>query len=135
MINLIIGKPLLRTRFEKMISETDRGGRRRIFVSTGAFIRDHLLIVGKDYPFRMYQLLKEKKEKRGAYVGSYQSFRNHIFWLRKLGLIEFVREEPSSNPHFQPRRYYRIVEGKEDAEGWINPRKKLYPQSWKEHHR
>lgn len=118
-----------------MKEKLQRGGRPRAILSTGMF-REHLLNVGEDYPFRMYQLLKEKKKAAGIEekgIGSYQNFRNYLYWLRKLGLIELAREEPSENPHFQPRRCYRIVEGMEDAEGWVNPRKHLYPESWKKH--
>jgi len=65
-------------------------------------------------------------------TGTYQNFRNYIWWLRKLGLIEFSREKPSKIPGLQPRRYYKLSsKGKEKPDLFCNPRRDLYPKSWK----
>lgn len=106
--------------------------RPRIMVSTGMFIRDHLLDVVEDYPFNMWRLFRKSKGK----AGSYQNFRNYIYWLLKLNLIKFVREEPSRTPHLQPRRLYTYVaENVEKTELWRNPTRALYPENWMKHHR
>ena len=107
-------------------------------INTGLFIREHLLECGTDYPFRMYRLLKERKKEAGLKVGKYQNFRNYVYWLSQLGLIEFVREEPSKKrAHMTPfnRRYYRLTaKGKREKEAWRNPRKYLYRESWGKGH-
>lgn len=103
-------------------------------VSTGLFIRDHLLDVGEDYSQAIYRKLKKEKTKRGVKVGSYSSFRQYMWWLAQLKLIEFARSESSQNPILQDRRYYRIVPGAEDSPAWQNPRRYLYPKSWEKHH-
>ena len=109
-----------------------RGRYPRSIVSTGMWIRDHLLEVGEDYPFHMWKLLRERKGGRG---GTYQNFRNYIHWLVKLNLIRFTREEPSLNPMFKPRRYYACVPENIDRwELWRNPSRALYPKTWEKHH-
>lgn len=120
--------------FRKGVVEVARRGLPAFIVSTGLWIRDHLVEVGEDYPLAMYKLFKFQKKQRGVSCGSYQNFRQYIWWLRKLGLIEFVRSEPSANPVLESRRYYRVVAGTEDNLAWRNPRRTLYPESWKKHH-
>lgn len=106
--------------------------------NTGIWIRTRLMKCGEDYPHHMYRLLKEKKKKAGFKVGNYQNFRNYVYWLSHLGLIEFVREEPSSSPVLlSNRRYYRLTaKGRslQSLEAWRNPRKYLYRESWKKSH-
>jgi len=105
--------------------------RPRIMVSTGMWIRDYLLGTVEDYPYHMWKVFKQTKRR----PGSYQNFRNYIYWLLKLNLIKFVREEPSRTPHFEPRRYYTYVPANvEKVELWRNPIRALYPKSWEKHH-
>ena len=106
------------------------------FHNTGLFIHRHLLEVGEDYPFNMYRLLKQRKTAMGQKAGKYQNLRNYMYWLRRLGLIEYVRSEPSSNPHLKhPRRYYRLTrKGRERRELFNNPRRHLYRESWEKTH-
>lgn len=105
--------------------------RPRIMVSTGMWIRDYLLDVVEDYSYHMWTLFKETKRR----PGSYKNFRNYIYLLQKLNLIKFVREEPSSAPHFQPRRVYTYVPANvEKVELWRNPTRVLYPKNWMKHH-
>jgi len=124
--------------FRKGVVEVPRRGLPAFIISTGVWIRDHLLEVGEDYPAGMYRKFKRAKEEKGVSCGSYQSFRQYIWWLEKLGFIKFVRREPSKNPILEDRRYYRVVKGREDDPGWRNPRRYLYPKSWaerKKHHK
>jgi len=106
-------------------------------INTGLFIRERLLEC-EDYPFHMYRLLKEAKRRLGLKAGSYQNFRNYIFWLSRLGLIEFVREEPAEKKKpITPlnRRYYRLTEkGRRRPDLFINPRRLLYSASYKKSH-
>jgi len=104
--------------------------RPRRMVSTGTWIRDRLLQNVEDYIFNMWREFKKSKKN----PGSYQNFRNFIWWLLQLGLIKFVREEPSSISGFKPRRIYTYVPEKIDDEAWKNPRKALYPISWEKGH-
>lgn len=95
----------------------------RHVISTGMFIRDHLLEVVEDYIYHMWRLFKEAKRN----AGSYQNFRNYIFWLVRLELIRFTREEPPKKVQLKPRRYYTYVpENIDEVELWRDPRGHLY---------
>ena len=115
-----------------------RGRYPRFLISTGMWIRAHLLEVEEDYPLHMWSLLRDVKRAHGIRekgIGSYQNFRNYIYWLRRLDLIRFVREEPSLNPVFKPRRYYTYVpENLDKLDLWANPRRALYPETWEKYH-
>jgi len=115
----------------KGVIEVPRGFGPRKMVSTGMWIRDHLLQNVEDYIFNMWRQFKKFKKN----PGSYQNFRNYIYWLLQLELIKFVREEPSAVPDFQPRRIYTYVpENVDKEELWTNPRRALYPDSWEKGH-
>lgn len=105
-------------------------------VSTGGFIRSYLEEHGEATITQLYRALREEKRRLEVKVGGYANLRNYIYWLSRLGLVELSREEPSGNPHLkQPRRYYRLTKrGRElpaYAAEWANPRRRLYPSSWK----
>lgn len=107
----------------------------RFLISTGMWIREHLLAVEEDYPFHMWTLLRKMKVAADVEAGTYQNFRNYIFWLTKLNLIRFTREEPSANPFLKPRRYYTYVpENIDKIDLWRNPRRHLYPETWEKYH-
>lgn len=94
-------------------------------ITTGIFIRDFLIEHKEGYPMEIWRALKEV---RGSIkVCSYSSFRNYIWVLKQLGLIEKVRTEPASNPAFHDRVYYRITPGEEKSEKWAHPQKSLDP--------
>jgi hypothetical protein len=79
---------------------------------------------GEGYAQEIWRELKKTRE--GQHVCSYESFkRNYVYVLKKLGLIEEDRREPvPSQPNWHERRYYRIVQGKEDlGDEWTNPQK------------
>jgi len=62
--------------------------------------------------------------------GKYSSFRRYFYILKKLGLIEFTREETGENPQLQPRRYYTVVEEFSDLDdAWRKPQVVLYPET------
>jgi hypothetical protein len=73
--------------------------------------------------------------------GSYQNFCNYFYWLRRLGLVEFVKSEPAFDAprealeEFEQRNYYRIsklgLETPPSDLRWRNPRRALYPRTWK----
>ena len=94
-------------------------------VSTGEFVRNYLLEHKEAYIFEIYRALNEYKRQFGLIRGSYGSFRaNYINKLKKIGAIQFVREEKSSVTEFKNRRYYRITQGFEKRDDiWSNPQK------------
>jgi len=103
---------------------------------TGVFIRFYLEEKKEACPYEVYKALKKVKKLWNLRPGSYQSMRNHFFWIRKLGLIEFTREETSQGPPtFKSRRLYSLTEkGRRpnvNDPKWANPRRALYPASWK----
>ena len=106
------------------------------YKSSSLFIRDYLLEHGEGYIHEVYRSFREWLKSEGyTRFPSYQSFRTYFWRLRNLGLIEFVREEPSSNPVLKaPRRYYRIVPGMENDVRWINPFRAIYPETYRKHH-
>jgi DNA-binding PadR family transcriptional regulator len=107
------------------------------YKSSSMFIRDYLLSHGEGYIHEIYRAFREwLKAENYVKLPSYQSFRTYFWRLRRLGLIEFVRDEPSGNPFLKaPRKYYRIVPGKENDEGWINPFRSIYLETYLKHHR
>jgi len=109
------------------------------------FIRNYLLekYPDSEYVFKMYQRFKDAitnwwlergREPEEFKAGTYQNFRNYIYWLKKLGLIEKVKSEPSEKPQLQSRNYYRIVWERRDDPAWSNPRRALYPKSYEKKH-
>jgi len=66
--------------------------------------------------------LREVKNKT-----SYSSVRRYFYILEKLGLIEFVREEPSKRPKLAPRRYYKLIIGREDHPAWAHVQVVTHP--------
>ena len=100
----------------------------RVILSSSIFVRDHLQECGEDYPYNMWSVLRGLKTQRGRSSGSYQSFRNLIYRLKRLWLIRFVREEEVGS--LKPRRYYELVLENIDQEAWINPRRFLWPNSY-----
>ena len=87
----------------------------------GLLIRDILLEKKESY---VYEVLKEAKSRLNTFKGSYDTFRRYFYILRKLGLIEKVKEEkvPEENIPFEAVRiYYRIAKGKETDPAWEDP--------------
>jgi len=87
---------------------------------TALFIRDYLLSHGEGYAQEIWRELK--KTRKGQHVCFK---RNYVYVLKKLGLIEESRREPvPGQPNWHERRYYSIVQGKEDlGDEWTNPQK------------
>jgi len=65
-----------------------------------------------------------RKIKRKA---SYLSVVRYFYILRRLGLIEFVRQESGRGRY--PRRVHRIRPGMEDDPRWSAPQVALYPET------
>lgn len=87
----------------------------------GLLIRDILLEKKEAY---VYEVLKECKARLNSYSGSYDTFRRYFYILRKLGLIEKVREEkvPKGNIPFEAVKiYYKIAKGKATHPAWADP--------------
>ena len=84
---------------------------------TAMYVKQWLKEVGEGCPYDFYKWYRQKHPTI-SYIYIAQTF----YYLRKLGLIEKVREEESSRSPIK-RAIYRIVEGKEDDERWSNPQK------------
>jgi hypothetical protein len=97
---------------------------------TGTFIRDYLKEHKTASAYEMWKALKAARatygltyKKEPIIVCRYESFlRNYIYVLKKLGLIQLVRKEPSDRAGAKlPRHYYRITPGREDDPRWRHP--------------
>ena len=89
---------------------------------TGLAIREYLMAVGEGSAYDFYKCYRRVKPST-----SYATIRKYFHYLRKLGLIEKVREEDTG--HGFPKVYYRIVPGMEDDERWFRPQAAIYPQT------
>jgi len=99
---------------------------------TAYMIRDILKVIGPAYVKHIHNRCVEfcrplrsatGTELRPGYTPpSYKSVQNMIYTLRKLGLVVLDKEvKDPANPHRFPRRYYRLVPGKEGDMAWRNP--------------
>lgn len=88
---------------------------------TGLAIREYLQYVGEGYPYEFYVCFKKVKPST-----SYASIRRYFYILKRIGLIEPTRTEPSKRGGF-PRTYYRIVVY--DDPRWLAPQEALYPET------
>ncbi len=96
---------------------------------TGVWIRDHLSEVKEDFIQHMSTEYRKEMKQSKKVVSSYHQFCKMIYVLEKIGLIELVREEKSSKDWLRPRKYYRIVKGKENSVKWNNPQKHYVPKT------
>jgi hypothetical protein len=92
---------------------TRRGG-----PGMGSRLRDLFKEKGELSPSDAYRLLRLERRT------SYQAVLRLFYDLRRLGLIEFVRAEPS--PTGIEKRYYRIAPGMEDDPRWIGAHHRLF---------
>jgi len=86
---------------------------------TSLFIREFLKENKEAYIQQMWNGYKKYCIKNGYKPPSRQSFGNYIWMLKKLELIEFVREEKGMKGTV--RHYFRINQDKIDDEGWKDP--------------
>ncbi len=92
---------------------------------TGLFIRDYLMTHRHAYVEEMWRGLKNERKLHGNRWPSYRSFRNYVYVLRKLGLIEFEGERKSKGTAY-PRRYYRINPNAANDPRWASPQRALF---------
>lgn len=96
------------------------------------WIKGHLAEVDEDYVNRMFRRYRDFC-KRAALIdriispGTYQTFKTYMYILRKLDLIEFIREGPVYQ-HFQ-RRYYGLNPDMVDSPLWERPVQSAYPST------
>ncbi|MEM1525367.1 MAG: hypothetical protein QW618_04425 [Nitrososphaerales archaeon] len=118
--------------------------------STSLWIREHLMRELESYPRKIYLDLKARAERLGYVPPSYQSIRNMIYVLHRLGLIRRVRREYPTRvikrykpelpraerrlvwlPDWARLSWYEITPGRENDPRWISPIKALYyPSEW-----
>jgi len=96
---------------------------------TGIWIRNHLSKVGEDYIQHMSTLYRKEMRKNKNCVSSYHAFCKLFFILEHINLIEPLHMEESSKSWLKPRKYYRIVKGKENNIEWNNPQKYYKPKA------
>ena len=118
--------------FEQEILDQIKGppGQGAIVPRTGVWVRGHLLDVGEDNPSSMFRAYREFVAEAGIRRGSYHSFLNNIYLLRRLELIERTgRKEPGTkNPEFS-RVFYSLVKAKLKAPAWERAYQSLYPST------
>lgn len=111
-------------------------------VALGLWIHDRLQERGEDYIERMWNAycdevmtmplgrpripsrrkVKETFRRTHYKIPTYTSFAKYFYLLRRLKLIEFVREETAKGAAMN-RRYYRVAPGAELDPKWENPAK------------
>lgn len=115
----------------------------RIQLST--FIRDFLATGQESWAHEIHQAYKKAvlatPRHRGGKrrVISYGSFLNYMYILRKLGLIEYLRDAAGEidseeardrlgapAPHLAPRHFIQANMSKINDPAWQNPRRALY---------
>ena len=81
-----------------------RGWRAYYPYTTGEFIRDYLQEKGEAYIHETWMAFQDDLRERGLeWWGKYSSFRRYFYILKKLGLIEFTREEPGEKTPAFPK--------------------------------
>ena len=129
-------EPVLPFNEALIIRRTDVYGRPAGKPSVSLFIREMLRKLHYDYVWHLYSVWKEycatKTTKRGARMGMrwkyarYNIFRNYVWRLKKLGLIEKAYEKPADGEHSFPRAYYRLVSLRVNHPAWRDPSAALY---------
>jgi hypothetical protein len=103
---------------------------RRKPISTGCWIRDHLLQIGKDYPYNMWKLFKAQMKSFNYKPPCYLSFSKYIYMLEKLGLLrKLPRKGKMSQPKVRtaiPRQFYCLEMKKLNDPAWLCPWKALF---------
>lgn len=97
----------------------------------GRWIKGHLLDIGEQYPYSMWQdwiTFCEQARGEGANIpkNNYTQFVIYVRCLELAGLIRIVREEPyrlEGKPGEIKYRYYGVVKAKLGSPLWNNPRK------------
>ncbi|PMB75049.1 MAG: hypothetical protein C0193_02440 [Candidatus Bathyarchaeota archaeon] len=93
----------------------------------GSYIKGYIEKYGEVNPYTIYSLLKHFRAEE-----SYQNIKNYFWWLTKLGLIEPARKEKAKIGY---KTFYRLTSKglslSPDNVMWANPRRALYPKSWK----
>jgi len=111
--------------FKTPEGETLFAGRRkgRSKPRTGVWIRKHLLDVGEDYVYRMYQRYSYFMSIANLEDVDKHSFFTYIWLLRHLGLIELTKTVPMDKEPtgIRFKNYYTVVEEKRDNEAWEDP--------------
>ena len=84
----------------------------------GLMIKQYLLEKGEGNPYEFWRKYSPHT--------SYQHVAKYFYMLKRLGLIEKIREEPSSRSSTIPKSIYRIVPGMEEDPCWEYPQSCLY---------
>jgi len=102
------------------------GGRTRE-VTTGEFIRDYLIEQGPDYVRSIHKSYQSFCHDNGEQGCTYSTFRNHMWKLKKIGLVHVVREEDMPGAMNMTKRFYDVrPEADLDHDGWTDAIGVLY---------
>jgi len=116
----------------------------RLQLST--FIQSYLAAGEESHAYEIYEAYKEaaqaiplRRGKGKRKVISYHGFLNYMWKLRRLGLIEYLRDKAGEidteeavdksgapAPHLAPKHFIRADMSRIDDIGWQNPHKALY---------
>ncbi len=89
-------------------------------ISTGKFIRARFLFGGgESWIWQMWKEERDLLKKLGFRPQLYHSFQGMIYVLKRMGMIEKLREEPSE--FGADRVIYGLVREFEDSEAWESP--------------
>lgn len=88
---------------------------------TSIAIKQYLLQNEFASPSDFYKVYRELKP-----TTSYESIAKYFYILRKLGLIEIDRYEPSGRRI--PKSIYKLIPELVDDPRWESPQRALYPQ-------
>lgn len=99
-----------------------------------AWIKGFLAEKGEAYVKEMFTAWLQFVEKAKEYgvkikAGNYQTMKQHVWLLNKLGLVIPVRREPSKRKGYFKRTYYSLNPAKVDDPAWNRPLQTLYPRS------
>ncbi|KKL83468.1 hypothetical protein LCGC14_1974440 [marine sediment metagenome] len=110
-------------------------------IQLSLFIRDYLTSNSDSYAMQIYTAYKtavlaqpKHRGKGPRKVSSYHSFLGHMFMLRQLGLISYLRdpageiesEEAENRPYLAPKHFLQAVPEKLSDIAWQNPHRALY---------
>lgn len=88
-------------------------------ISTAKFIRTRLMFSGDAWIWQMWREMSDLLKLLGSRTTKYHSFQTMIYVLKRLSLIESVREEDSE--FGENRLIYRLVREFEDDPAWEDP--------------
>ena len=110
-------------------------------IQLSLFVRDFLTANIDSYSMQIYTAYKaavlaqpRNRGKGPRKVSSYHSFLGHMYMLRQLGLVTYLKdtagevesEAAENRPYLAPKLFIQAVPEKLADPGWENPHRALY---------